>query len=197
VYAELTLTLKTPIRNLKATTELNRMIGKNSILPKVAAAGTALAPVIQSALCAEQIPNKANIIYFAIGTDTLVANIFAKSLREIRAQCLRIARQLELQGLSMKKVTATILITFNGSDMAIISGEMVSLYSRWSQALLDRFIGKFVPALVTVFLASLVMAGTTALTSAEIGLVAAFSGAFLDAAISAYTAESWKWKDEK
>lgn len=89
------------------------------------------------------------------------------------------------------------MVSENGSDIDILSGEKVTFPSRWWEALKERFIGKFVPALVTVTLTTLLMAGTPALRSAEIGLVAALIGALLDAAIAALTGEPWKWKESK
>jgi uncharacterized MnhB-related membrane protein len=197
VYGELTLTLKTSIDRPKAVEALLKMIGGNVVPVQLAVAGTPLVGVGALALCAEQVSTRANIVYFMAGPDTLVANIFAKSTSQIRAQCSRISRQLSLQGQQQKKVSAAILVTVNGSDMDILSGEKVSIFSRWWEALRDRFVGKFVPAVVTVSLASLLMAGTPALKSAEIGLVAAIVGALLDAVFAALATETWKWKESK
>jgi hypothetical protein len=173
------------------------MIGANTITVQLAVSGTSLVSVSTSALCAEQISNRANIVCFMLGTDTLVANIFAQSVSQIRAQCVRIARQLAAQGQQLDRVSASILVTLNGSDIDIFSGEKVSTAARRWEALKDRFVGKFVPALVTVFFASLWMAGTPALKSAEIGLVAAVVGALLDALVAALSAGNWKWKESK
>ena len=197
MYGELTLTLKTSINRATAVAELSKMIGGNAVAVQFAVAGTPLVSVADLALCAEQVSTRANIVYFMAGPDTLVANIFAKSTSQIRTQCARISRQLPAQGQKLERVSAAILVSVNGSDMDILSGEKVSIFSRWWEALKDRFIGKFVPALVTVSLASLLMAGTSALKSAEIGLVAAAAGALLDALVAALTAETWKWKEPK
>lgn len=197
MYGELTLTLRAPIDRKTALAELSKMIGANAIAVEQAVSGTSLVSVSASALCAEQISNRANVVYFMLGSDTLVANIFAKSVSQIRAQCVRIARQLATQGQELDRVSASILVTLNGSDIDILSGEKMSTAARWWEALKDRFIGKFVPALVTVFFASILMAGTPALMSAEIGLVAAVVGASLDALVAALSAENWKWKESK
>jgi hypothetical protein len=197
VYGELTLTLKKAIDRDTAIEALSKMIGGNAVTVQSVVAGTSLASVAALALCAEQVSTRANIIYFMAGPDTLVANIFAKSTSQIRTQFSRISRQLPAQGQKLKKVNAAILVSVNGSDIDILSGEKVAFPWRWWEALKERFIGKFVPALVTVSLTALLMAGTPALKSAEIGLVAAMIGALLDAAIAALTGEPWKWKESK
>ncbi len=97
----------------------------------------------------------------------------------------------------MNKVGASILVTENGSDIDIFIGEEVSYLSRLWDALKDRFIGKFIPALVTVFLASQFMAGTPIVKSAQIGFVAALVGALIDALLTASSANNWKWKESK
>ncbi|MDQ0621612.1 hypothetical protein [Paraburkholderia graminis] len=197
MYAELTLILKVPIDRAEAVAMLTKIIGGNAVTVQSAVAGTPLMTVADLALCAEQVSTRANVVYFMAGPDTLVANVFAKSISQIRAQCTRISRQLSAAGMKMKKVAAAILVSANGSDMDILSGEEVSLLSRWWEALRDRFIGKFVPALLTVSLAALFMAGTPALKSAEIGLVAAIIGAVIDAMSVAVVSETWKWKESK
>ena len=197
MYAELTVILKKPISKSVAVTYLTNMIGGNKVTVQSAVAGTPLVAVANLALCAEQVSTRANIVYFMSGPDTLIANIFAKSISQIREQCKRISRQLSAQGLKVKKVGAAILVSVSGSDIDILSGEKVSFFSRWLEALRDRFIGKFVPPMVTVFLASLLMAGTPVLKSAEIGLVAAIVGALVDAIVAALSAETWKWKESK
>ena len=197
MYAELIVTLKGQIKRQEATDALNEMIGGNSMVPQTALNGTPLMQVAGRALCAEQISNRAIIVYFMTGTDQLVANVFAQSLTQLKVQCDRISRQLPSHDLKIDKVIATILVTDNGTDTDILSGEKVSLWSRCWESLRDRFLGKFIPALVTVFFASLYMAGTPALKSAEIGLAAALAGALLDAVISAIAAETWKWKESK
>lgn len=194
MYGELTLTLKAPIDRASAIVALSKMIGGNSMSVQVAVSGTPLPNVAALALCAEQISTRANIVYFMAGPDMLVANIFAKSTSQIRAQSARIARQLPAQGQKLKCVSAAILISIDGSDMEILSGEKVSFFGRWWEALKDRFIGKFVPAVLTVSLASFLLAGTPALKSAEIALFAAIVGALLDAVLAALVAEPWKWR---
>ena len=197
MYAELTLTLEKAIDRKDMLKALEKMIGGNLVAVKESVEGTPLLAVAHLALCAEQVSSRANVVYFMAGSDTLVANIFAKTISQLRAQCIRISRQLALHGLKMAKVGASILVSANGSDMDILTGEKVGFYSRFWESLKERFIGKFVPALVTAFLATQFLAGTPALKSAEIGLLAATLGALLDAIIAALASDSWKWKESK
>jgi hypothetical protein len=197
VYAELKVILKSPIQRAAALESLRKMVGGNEVAVRESVEGTPLIDVAHLALCAEQVSSRANVVYFMAGSDTLVANIFAKSISEIREQCVRISRQLASQGLKMEKVGASILVSANGSDMDILVGEKVNFWSRCSESLKDRFLGKFLPALVTVSLTAQFMAGTPALQSAQIGLVAASVGALIDAIVAALAADNWKWKESK
>lgn len=194
MYGELTLTFKTPMSRAKTMAVLENMIDGNLVSAQSVVSRASFPVSARLALCAEQVSSSASIVYFQAGLDTVIANIFAKSISQIRTQCERIVRQLALQGLRTKKVSANIYLS---ADMEILRGEQISLGARYWDALKERFVGKFIPPLATVFLASMLLGGTPAFISAQIGLVAASFGALVDALLVATTAEAWKWRELK
>ena len=197
MYAELTLVLRPPVQGNDVIHQLTQIVGTNRISVSDAVAGTKLASAAGMAILAEQIANRARIVYFMAGSDTVLAGIFAESAAQIQVQCARIPRQFRAEGGKLKQVSAVILVSARGAHVEMLAGEVQSLRRRWWEALRDRFLGKFLPSVVTVGAASFFMAGTSALISAQIGAVAALVGALVDAAMMALAAGDWKWKGAK
>lgn len=195
MYAELKLTLKKPVTATVALARLKQIIGTNEITLKQAAAGSPIPEVEQFGLVAERIALRATIIYAQSGDDIIVANILARSILELREECTRIARQLSGEPFIIKKTTASILLDMNGTYTDILVGEEISLAKRWQLALFDKFLAKFIPAALTAMGATQWLAGTSAVTSAKIGLVAAVTGALVEALVAAGTGPNWKWKE--
>ena len=105
----------------------------------LAVENTPLANASSLALCAEQVPARATIIYCMVGSDTIAANIFALSLSQLRAQCLRISRQMQDHGFKVSNVEASIFVLSNGSDVDIL----VRTTCIFSLPLLDVLKGTF------------------------------------------------------
>lgn len=195
MYAELKLTLKKPITRDGALQRVEQIIGSNSIKVEDAVEDSPIKEVARFALLAEAIPPRAIIIYALRGNDTIVANILAKSLGQLKEECKRISRQFPSEEFQIDNTSASILVEVNGIYSDILTGEKISFGKRCWDALCDKFWGKFIPAVITAGSASFFLAGTPAVTSAIIGLVAAVAGAMFEAVIAARSATNWKWKE--
>jgi hypothetical protein len=195
LYAELKLTLKKPITRENAIDRIKEVIGNNSIDIKDAVEDSPIKEIAKFALLAESIPPRAIIVYAIRGNDTIVANILAKSLSQLREECKRISRQLSSKELKIGDTNASILVEVNGVYSDILTGEKVSFRKRWWDAMCDKFWGRFIPAIITAGAASHFLANTPAVTSAIIGLVAATGGALFEAVIAARAGTNWKWKE--
>jgi len=195
VYAELKLTLKKPLSRQLVLARLQEVIGANTMDIAEAVRDSPIEEIAGFALIAEQIVPRAKIIYLLRGSDYVVANILAKSLRQLREECSRISRQLPDEKMKVGAITASILVEVNDTYSDILIGEKISFKRRLWEALCDKFWGKFLPALITAGAAVHFLANTPAVNSAIIGLVAATAGALLEAALSARAGASWKWKE--
>jgi hypothetical protein len=195
MYAELTLTLKFVPAHDAILAGLSTIVGNNRVPPKKALAGTSLAHLAHHVLIAEQFGNDTTVAYLMMGPDTVVADILVQSLGQLRAQCIRITRQISSQKFPLDAAHATISVTGDGSDVVILKGAHLSFIARCWEEARSRFIGTFIPALTTVMLTVKFMTEATALTSAMIGLAAACAGMFIDATVAAVANKSWTWKE--
>lgn len=74
-------------------------------------------------------------------------------------------------------------------------GERTSIRSRMVFAIADSWVSKLIPSAVTFALASYFFSGTEAVSSAAIGLGAAFAGVLVEAAVGAHASKDWQWKE--
>lgn len=198
MYAELDLKFKQSIVSATASATIKEIVGVNEIQVKAALAGSPLLSIpsiVRSALAAEQVMNAATVIYFMEGDDTIKVHIVVRSLAEVRKQCARITRQLSDKIGSLSAANATVLVQVKGTDEAVLTGEKVSLSHRMRTIIADKFLAKFLPAATTFALAAMFLPGTTAVSSAAIGAVAACGGALFEATLAAISSGDWKWKD--
>ena len=195
MYAELKIILKNSITQQVAINRINEIIGKNGISIADAVKESPIEEVAAFALLAEKNPPRAIIVYLLRGNDTIVANILAKSLNQLREECTRISRQFPSKELKVNKTSASILVEVNGTYSDILTGEAISFPKRWWEAMSDKFLTKFIPAIITAGAASHFLANTAAFTSALIGVAAATAGALFEAVIVARAGTNWKWKE--
>lgn len=198
VYAELDLKFRKSIVPSQASATIKEIIGVNEIEVTAALAGSPLASVasiVQSALAAEQVMAAATVIYFMEGNDTIKVHIAVRSLAEVRKQCSRITRQLSNKIGTLSAANATVLVQVKGTDEAVLIGEKVSFVRHLWTTIGEKFAGKFLPAAATFALATMFLPGTTVVSSAAIGAVAAGVGALVEAAIAARNSGDWKWRD--
>lgn len=198
MYAELELKFRRPVDWASASQSIKDVVGANEVSVSTALASSFLSSVpsvVNAGLAAEQLMNAATIVYFREGSDAVRVYIAVRSLAEVKKQCKRIARQLPRRIGRLSAANATVLVSVKGTDEAILTGERLSFASRYWTAIADKFAGKIIPGAVTFALASHFLTGTTAVTSAAIGLVAAGVGAIFEAEVAARGAGDWKWKE--
>lgn len=200
MYAELDLKFKKSISPKERKLDLEKIAGQNFVEAEVAFRGTIFdkqTDIAKAVLAAERIPNVATVIYFGEGDDTIKVHIACKTLADLRKQCNRISRQLDrLPGTQgILESTATVLVKVGGSDEAVLIGKKISYLKRVYEAIGEKFLAKFLPAAITFGLAASFLPGTSIFQSAQIGCLAAFLGASIEALISASLAKEWKWTD--
>jgi hypothetical protein len=198
MYAEITI-IATFDRG-QFSRALIEQIGSNSVLAETALKGTifelSAANIGDRIVAAERITDVASILYFFEGTDTITAHVAARTVSQLKAQAVRITRQM--RRLFTNGCTAKVLIfTQEGWDQLIVEGEYVSRWRHFRAALSEKLLGKLLTPAIVFFLAVMFFAGTPAVSTAVIALLAAGISFTIEAAAFAYTAEDWKWRDAR
>lgn len=199
VYAELNVSLKSPVVSTTLSYTLQANLGKSAIPAAAAVASTALVGYVHQVVGAAAFPDSTMVVYLHITADEIMVYVFGPSIPQIKQRCAWVLKQLErFPALSLGEASARILVPINGTDEALFTGKRVSWLKVFWDAIKEKSLTKIVPSAVGVALVIYNFVPSSApVLSAIIGLVAAAIGAVAEALWSAWITESWKWKESK
>jgi len=199
VYANLRIYLKSGVDRTAITRKLSSFFGNSSITPMEALEGTNLTDYAHLIIGSAKFPPGIKVIYLHLTNDEIQISVYGKSLAQIKTHCTNALKRLKkISEIKISNISASILITHDGTDIDILSGKEASPFRLFLSALTDRWTSKGVAAAVNAGGAALIFKSTeNPLISATIGFVATLVGIVFEAIHHAWQAESWSWSESK
>jgi flavin-binding protein dodecin len=180
--------------------KLIKLVGTNRSSVEQALQGTIFADsqatITSRIVAAEIIREAVSVLYFFEGNDTVAVHVTAQTVAQLKAQSVRITRQLRSQFEQPSKLSATVAIVTQEQSAfyaPIIKGEYISRVRRITSRLTENWLSKIVAPAVVYFLTALMLGGTPAAVSGGIALVAAVASFLIEAISSAFVEDDWKW----
>ncbi len=191
--------MKSSIDRTSITRKLSSLLDKASLTPAQAIEGTNLTDYANLIIGAAKFPPGIKVIYLYIADNEIQISIYGKSLAQIKIHCDSSLKRLKnINGIKTSSISASILITHEGTDIDILSGKETSCFQLFLITLSDRWASKGVAAAVNAGGAAIIFKSTeNPALSAFIGLAATIVGIVFEAIHTAWRAESWSWSESK
>lgn len=201
MYAQLTVTAS--YDSLALRQALLAHMDATAVAPLFALRRTRFAPIAHAVaptvVAAQAIRNAALVIYFFDGPDTIIVDITATTVAELKLQTRRVTRQLlPLLRKGKKLVDVVILASAGpGVDTPILNGSRVSMLEQLGSVAGEKWVSKLLTPAIVFGLTSRLLVGTPAAESALFGVVAALLAFLVEVALFIYHGDEWKWEEPR
>lgn len=183
---------------------LVKEIGVNAIPAALAVSQTVLyssaANVVPKVIAAEQIQDRAIVLYFLSGGDTITAHIEAGTVAEEKKEAVRITRRLctLFERPSVKSEVNALIYAFNsrGFDTEIIEGKRIGHWRRLADAFRERWLTRVLTPGIVFGFASTYFPQSNLVQSALIVFAAAIATLLIESIAFAVAASDWEWKEK-
>jgi hypothetical protein len=199
VYANLRIYLKSGVNRTDIKRQLSAYLNDTSLTPAEAVEGTDLTAYAKLVVGAARFPSDIKVIYLCLADDEIQISVYGKSIPQIKTHCSNSLKRIrKMSKIKISNVSASILISYDGTDIDILAGKETSWLKLFFSALADRWLSKGITALLNAGGAYLIFKSSENPTiSAAIALVATAVGILFEAIHSASRAESWSWSESK
>ena len=199
MYADLAVELKTGVQSNTLKIALADYLTNSAVPANLALAGKPLAGYAGQAVGAANFPSGTVVVYLHIVSDEISIYVYGKSIPQLKDQCTKSLKQLKrISGVKISKASASIMIPINGTDVDILTGQEGSWFRAFWEALKDKATSKLIPAAVVVGLSLAYFVPTSPPVATSIIAIAATAvGVLAEAGYSAWSTESWTWKESK